>query len=222
MRCVMMLVYMLSTLCNDSAMHSYRRSRHWNAIISFRSSTINCQIMKRVAHKVAIFKDVLFVVGCGECICAFRSWFRRQRGVTGLFGNTLDITRRCCLWFQSESANGLCARKEYACLSSLCVHVCALWRLPLGNAVSANKYIYIDIAHRICVRSYIASIWRSLRRQLAVHAHFQFLFFLGQRHRRMVVQTLCHQLQSQRILRAGRLLDLGAFVLEPDFNLCFV
>lgn len=59
-------------------------------------------------------------------------------------------------------------------------------------------------------------------RYLAVHAHLKLLLLFGQRHRRMIVQTLGHQLQGQRILRARRLLDFGALVLEPDLDLCLV
>lgn len=55
--------------------------------------------------------------------------------------------------------------------------------------------------------------------QLAVHSHLQLLLLFGQRHRRMVVQSLGHQLHRQRILLAAGLLDLGAFVLEPDLDL---
>lgn len=38
----------------------------------------------------------------------------------------------------------------------------------------------------------------------------------------MVVQPLGHQLQGEGVLRACRLLDLGAFVLEPNLDLCLV
>ena len=38
----------------------------------------------------------------------------------------------------------------------------------------------------------------------------------------MVVQALRHQLQRQRVLRAARLFDFGAFVLKPDLNLRLV
>lgn len=38
----------------------------------------------------------------------------------------------------------------------------------------------------------------------------------------MVVQTLRHQLQRQRVLLPGGLLDLGALVLEPNFDLRLV
>lgn len=38
----------------------------------------------------------------------------------------------------------------------------------------------------------------------------------------MVVQPLGHQLQGKGVLRARRLLDLGAFVLEPNLDLCLV
>lgn len=38
----------------------------------------------------------------------------------------------------------------------------------------------------------------------------------------MVVQSLSHELQGQRVLVAGGLFDLGPLVLEPDFDLGFV
>ena len=41
-------------------------------------------------------------------------------------------------------------------------------------------------------------------------------------HGRMVVQSLGHELQRQRILLTGGLLDLGALVLEPDLDLVLV
>lgn len=38
----------------------------------------------------------------------------------------------------------------------------------------------------------------------------------------MVVQTLCHEVQCQRVLDARGLLDLGPLVLEPDLDLRLV
>lgn len=38
----------------------------------------------------------------------------------------------------------------------------------------------------------------------------------------MIVQTLCHELQGERVLLAGGLFDFGPLVLEPDFDLCLV
>jgi len=40
--------------------------------------------------------------------------------------------------------------------------------------------------------------------------------------RRMVVESLSHQLQRQLVPHAARLLHLGALVLEPDFDLRLV
>lgn len=56
-------------------------------------------------------------------------------------------------------------------------------------------------------------------RYLAVHAHLELLLLFGERYRCMVVQPLGHQLQGEGVLRARRLLDLGAFVLEPNLDL---
>lgn len=50
----------------------------------------------------------------------------------------------------------------------------------------------------------------------------QLLLFARQRHRRVIVQALRHQLQRQRILVARRLLDFGPLVLEPDLDLGLV
>lgn len=38
----------------------------------------------------------------------------------------------------------------------------------------------------------------------------------------MIVQTLGHQLEGEWVLLAGRFLDFGALVLEPDLDLCLV
>ena len=49
-----------------------------------------------------------------------------------------------------------------------------------------------------------------------------FLVFFINWNCRVVVQTLSHQLESQRVLLSGRFLDFGSFVLEPDFDLIFM
>ena len=41
-------------------------------------------------------------------------------------------------------------------------------------------------------------------------------------HRAVVVQSLCHQLERERVRRAAGLLQLGALVLEPDLDLRLV
>lgn len=41
-------------------------------------------------------------------------------------------------------------------------------------------------------------------------------------HGGVVVQALGHELQGERVLLAGGLLDLGALVLEPDLDLVLV
>lgn len=48
------------------------------------------------------------------------------------------------------------------------------------------------------------------------------LVFLADWDGRMIVKTLSHELQSQRILLPGGLLNFGSFVLEPDLDLIFV
>jgi len=48
------------------------------------------------------------------------------------------------------------------------------------------------------------------------------LFLLVHRHGAVVIQSLCHQLQGQRVLLPACLLDLGPFVLEPDLDLRLV
>lgn len=50
----------------------------------------------------------------------------------------------------------------------------------------------------------------------------QLLLLAGQRHGRVVVEALRHQLQRQRVLLSRRLLDLRALVLEPDLDLRLV
>ncbi|KAK4018815.1 hypothetical protein OUZ56_000855 [Daphnia magna] len=50
---------------------------------------------------------------------------------------------------------------------------------------------------------------------------FVFIFFANW-NSGMVVESLSHQLQCQRILLSGCFLDFGSFVLEPDFDLVFV
>lgn len=57
---------------------------------------------------------------------------------------------------------------------------------------------------------------RGRNRQVVVH------LFVGHGDRGVVVQSLCHQLQGQRILGAARLLDLGPLVLKPYLYLGFV
>lgn len=50
--------------------------------------------------------------------------------------------------------------------------------------------------------------------------HRHIIFITG--NRRMIIQPLRHQLQRERVLLAGGLLDFGPFVLEPDFDLGLV
>lgn len=50
----------------------------------------------------------------------------------------------------------------------------------------------------------------------------KFLFLPCQWYRRMIIETLSHQLQSQRILDATWFLQFGPFILEPDFNLSLI
>ena len=49
-----------------------------------------------------------------------------------------------------------------------------------------------------------------------------FVVFLTDGDSGMVIETLSHQLQGQRVLVTGGLLDLSALVLEPDFDLILV
>lgn len=56
----------------------------------------------------------------------------------------------------------------------------------------------------------------------AVMHFLQFFFFLRQRYRRMIIKTLRHELEGQRVLLPWRLLDFRPLVLEPDFDLGFV
>lgn len=68
----------------------------------------------------------------------------------------------------------------------------------------------IALRRRLCRR-------RCCRRRLL--QLLQFLLLAGQRHRRMIVESLRHQLQCQRILGATGLFQLGPLVLEPDLDL---
>lgn len=88
--------------------------------------------------------------------------------------------------------------------------------VPLFDCIKDSNYP--NWRHRKLGAS--EAIWFASRPlQLTIHAHFQFFFFGGQRHCRMVVQSLGHQLHGKWIFGAGRFLDFGPFILEPDFDL---
>lgn len=59
-------------------------------------------------------------------------------------------------------------------------------------------------------------------RDLSVHAHLELFLLLRERHGRVIVQTLGHQLEGERVLLRRALLDLGPLVLEPDLDLRLV
>lgn len=55
-----------------------------------------------------------------------------------------------------------------------------------------------------------------------LHHLVVFLFIFIHCHCGVIVKTLSHKLQCQRVLLSGGLFDLGPFILEPNFDLILV